>query len=221
MRHPFERYPTNPTIEIPGFPGTDLTVLTPDEFAAAFNYVNDVEYEYGGSPPDDLDAEIRQAIQLSHTLDLVLRTLPECNAEFGRGVYTALSETPDNIYRSQPGIWIASLVRVDHDHGVRLWDHLLRDEDFHVRHETVSSTDLRNAVESVVMGHDDEANQQLTALGINSREALDLFRSYEGAQHGENLHVLGDRARHQHRVPEFGRAALHKLVNMTSASGAR
>jgi hypothetical protein len=209
--------PTNqPSIEVPGFPGTDLTVLPPHDVVALKDYVD----HYGGfgqTPAEQLNRA------LGHALGDVLKTLPEQHREFGHAVLLASSECPEDITRSQTGLWVPSLARADHDAGVALWDRLLRDESDEVRY--MAWEPLAGGLKAFGdAGFTEYVDEKFAELGLTWRDGIQLLQGYQGAERGEGL-VYVDRAedydqdRYLQRLREQGRIALFKLVNVTSPGG--
>jgi len=84
----------------------DLAVLAPDELVAVYDLVGEVEYDRGGLPGNS--PEVEQQIALHGAIERTLEGLPERNLDFGREVYTALSESPDHINRGMVGVWMDS-----------------------------------------------------------------------------------------------------------------
>ncbi|WP_173155629.1 hypothetical protein [Phytohabitans suffuscus] len=160
--------------------------------------------------------EVEQQIALNRAMERTLERLPEHDANFGREVYTALAESADHINRGLAGSWVGNLTRVDHDYGVMLWDRLVRDEKSSVRYEAYAGG-LRAGVAAIADMSREVAEEKLSAIGLTLLDGIDLFRAFEYARQGHNLHALGDRARREQHAPEVGRAALRKLlVNLTS-----
>lgn len=156
---------------------------------------------YASLTPAEIIAALRAGCD--ETLNFVGH-LPAQDMTRAREVYTALADSPLADDREQLAFGVDGYAERNHDHGMELWDRLIRDTDKTVR-ETALET-LDTVLEGYV-GEDygkarhgfrtvDVIDEPLliAETGFTRANAYDLMLSYAYAENGQHLFDLGQAA---------------------------
>ncbi len=126
--------------------------------------------------PGQAMAVLRTTMWGDHIGALV--ALPNRNPEFARAVYSEFTESSNPDDRREIVVFLGHLTRADHDGGLALWDHLVRDPDEDVRR--TAHDELSERIGQQTLGPAELAEQEalLTQIGLTWRDVAYLSRAY-------------------------------------------
>lgn len=162
--------------------------LTPAEIVAVNRYTHGQELaarERGDNTALQLYSRYAEGI-----IDAI-GELPSRDREHGRAVFETLASSPDVHDRAEVPACLPSLLKVDHDFGLTLFEHLLRDPSGDIRGEAGSLLGEVNAATASGKTHA-QAIEWRTELGLTEAEVDHLQYVQLRTERGEGIYRLGE-----------------------------
>lgn len=162
----------------------DLDGLSPVEVVALGRFLRAKEDEHNQAVRDGQadDFEQRYAPYVE-AVNEGLAQLPERNPAHARDVYTAFVDSPHEGDRDSATRMIDYLVQADQEHGLVLWDRLMRDPSSAVRRSAFEQ--LGNC--GLAGGTREQVEEACRQLGVTGYDVVRLLDAYVRAEQGADI----------------------------------